>query len=124
MPYALALTVGWLMGFGPVQAWPAISLGLCVVTLALYRRDGTWWGLAINLLAVGMLFLDLIYWGLYVQGVDIWSEYSNTLNVGLALQLVLVGHRGVKSGWTRLLDWCGSRLRRPAVHGGCHAKEA
>ena len=124
MLYALTLSGGWLLGFGPPEAWPAISLGICAVTLFLCRRDRTWWGAAIHAIAVGMLLMDVVYWSFLVQGTYIGVEYAMALNLGLAAQLILVGSRGAKRGWSGLLDWCSSRLRRPAVHGGCHAKEA
>lgn len=124
MPYALTLSGGWLLGFGPPEAWPAISLLLCSVTLLLYLRDRTWWGLAIHTLAVLMLLADVLYWSLLVQGTYIGIEYAYSLNVGLALQLVLVGHRGAINGWTGLLDWSRQRVFRPVAHARHHAEEA
>jgi len=124
LPYALTLSSGWLLGFGPVEAWPAISLGICTVTLYLCRRDKTWWGAAIHSLAVGMLLMDVLYWSMLVQGKYIGVEYATALNAGLAVQLILVGHRGVKRGWTGLLDWSRQRVFRPVADAGHHAKEA
>jgi hypothetical protein len=124
MPYALTLSAGWLLGFGPAEVWPVISLMLCAVTLFLYRRDGTWWGLAIHSLAVAMLLADVVYWTALVQGTYIGVEYAYALNAGLALQLILVGHRGVKSGWTGLLDWSRQRVFRPVAHARHRAEEA
>ncbi len=124
MPYALTLLAGWLLGFGPAEAWPAISLGICLMTLIQCRKDGTSWGAAIHAIAVGMLLMDVVYWSMLVQGVYIGVEYAETLNAGLTAQLILVGYQGVKNGWIGLLDWRGSGVRRDALSGARHAKEA
>lgn len=124
MPYALTLSVGWLAGFAGAAFWPAISFGICSATLLLYRREPTWWGQAVHLLAVAMLLADVLYWACVVQGAYIGVEYAYALNVGLALQLLLVGHQGAINGWIGLRDLCRRGLRHRSLRGMRHAEEA
>ena len=65
-----------------------------------------------------MLGMDFVYAFYLLQGEWIGPQYDLVLCVGLAAQLALVGHRGLKNGIHRVGERLSDRFRSRGVPSG------
>lgn len=112
LPYALLLSAGWLLGFGPAEAWPFVSILSGLGFVWLLRKGGPPWAWIAACCVPPMLLCDAIYFWMLSQGVYLGPEYATTLNTLFAVQLLAIGWPGALRGGRSFVSWlCRPRGR-------------
>lgn len=95
MPYALLLSVWWVLGFLPPETAPVITIIMsCLIVLYAEKREREWWDWVIIGCLPFMALADAIYQAKLAIGVYSPVEYAYSLNILFSIQLACVAYPG------------------------------
>lgn len=95
MPYALLLSVWWVLGFLPPETAPVVTIIMsCLIVLYAEKREREWWDWVIIGCLPFMALADAIYQAKLAIGVYSPVEYAYALNILFSIQLACVAYPG------------------------------